>query len=287
MSFTFLLASTTAHGLIAADSLISAGYHCLGVLTPPPRLVGRQQQLTPTPTHLWAQTHNFPTFFIDQKISPSLQSQLPTVDFLLVIDFGYYIPSWLIDFPHILALNLHPSALPQYRGASPGQYVIANQEKKSAISIIALSQEMDAGDLITQLPFTVPSTWTTPIYYQHAFKLAAGRLPTILSDFASDKITTIPQKGTPTFAPKITKDQAFIPFNQLFSPHLASRHEALIRAYQPWPLVWTLVPTHSGEKRMQILSAHLEKKALILDQVKLEGETVKHYQDLKNKIINS
>ena len=38
---------------------------------------------------------------------------------------------------------------------------------------------------------------------------------------------------------------------------------------------------------MQIFSAHLEKKALILDQVKLEGETAKRYQDLKNKLIFS
>ncbi|MBQ6154518.1 hypothetical protein IJI99_01410, partial [bacterium] len=106
--YTFLLATTTTYGTQNADSLIAAGFRCLGVITPTPRPVGRHQILTPNPAHLWAEQHNFPLFPVTNKLEKSLQESLPTVDFLLVVDFGYYVPGWLIKHPRLLSVNIHP-----------------------------------------------------------------------------------------------------------------------------------------------------------------------------------
>jgi methionyl-tRNA formyltransferase len=219
---------------------------------------------------------------------------LPTCDFLLVVDFGYYIPDWLIHFPRQLAINVHPSALPQYRGASPGQYVIKNGDSTSAVSLITLAAAMDAGDLLAQIPFAVCPTWTTSDYYTYAFQLITCGSPSCLAhtltNFTTGAITMTPQIGAPTFAPKITKADAFIPWTDLnqalhgINATLSTRIERHIRAFQPWPLAWTLAPTTTGEKRLQLLTSHLKHQLLILDQVKLEGDTIKSWATIAPKI---
>lgn len=284
MSLTFYLASTAPYGLQAAASLIAAGFTCLGVITPPPKPIGRHQTLTPNPVHAWAEKQHLPIHFIGPKITRDLLSQLSTTDYLLVVDFGYYVPSWLIDFPRLLSVNIHPSALPRYRGASPGQAVLLAREPTSAVSIMTLAREMDAGDLLSQFSFLVDPHWTASDYYDFAFTLASQHLPTLLTDFATGTLTLTPQTGTPSFAPKINKTDAFIPWEQLTDPAQAAAIDAAIRAYTPWPHAWTLAPTTPQPKRLQLLTAHLENNHLVIDTVKLEGDTAKSWRDILNKL---
>lgn len=272
MSFTFLLASTTDYGVVCAQSLLNAGFICLGVITPPPRPVGRQQTLTPTPTQIFAQSKNLPLFFNEKKLTPDFIATLPIPDFLLVLDFGYYIPEKLAQLPNLLALNIHPSALPKYRGSSPGQAVILNADATSAVSFIQVAKAMDAGDLLGQIPFPVAQTWNKDQYYDYAFTLAAQTLPTLLSDFASGKIALTPQQGEPTFALKLTRDDGFIA--DLFANPGATHRRFL--AYHPWPGIWTYNQAH---KRVKVLACHLDQKQqLVLDLVAVEGEKPKKPQ---------
>ncbi len=274
---TFYLASTATYGLQAAESLIAVGFSCLGVITPPPKPVGRHQTLTPNPVHTWAQQKGLPIHFIGPKITRDQLASLLPCDYLLVVDFGYFVPRWLIAHPRLLAVNIHPSALPLWRGASPGQAVILSRAPTSAVSIMTLAPAMDAGDLLAQIPFPVSSTWTASDYYAHAFRLACEHLPQVLTKFAAGTLTLTPQQGTPTFAPKINKTDAFIPWSDLTDPAHAAHIDAAIRAYTPWPHAWTLAPTATGDKRLQLLSAHLEDGHLVIDTVKMEGKGVQNW----------
>lgn len=58
------------------------------------------------------------------------------------------------------------------------------------------------------------------------------------------------------------------------------------RAFQPWPALWTIIPTAKGEKRMQILQYHSEKSNLVLDQVKIEGQQEAAWSQVKNAVGN-
>lgn len=283
--YTFYLASSTNYGVLMAQSLLDAGFTCSGILTPTPRPIGRHQCLTPNPADTFATTHSFPVFHLEKSIPATLQSELKPVDFLLVVDFGYYVPGWLIELPRQLAVNVHPSALPAWRGASPGQYAILSGNPHTAVSLITLAREMDAGDLLAQIPFTIAPTWTAQDYYDHAFTLAAQALPGILTAFAQDHLTLAPQIGTPTFAPKISKDDAFIPWEQIDNPEYATHIDAAIRAYTPWPHAWTQVNTAHGLKRLQLLSAHLKNSRLIIDTAKLEGRPTQTWSDIQKGIL--
>ena len=71
-------------------------------------------------------------------------------DLLVVASFGLIIPKWFLDSPAIGAINVHPSLLPRYRGPSPLQWVIWKGEKETGITIIKMSEQMDAGDILFQ-----------------------------------------------------------------------------------------------------------------------------------------
>lgn len=76
-------------------------------------------------------------------------------DFGAVASFGGLLPLSIINRFKISILNAHPSFLPQYRGASPIQYAIKNQDKETAVSIIGLSEKFDQGPIYFQEEYVI------------------------------------------------------------------------------------------------------------------------------------
>jgi methionyl-tRNA formyltransferase len=75
------------------------------------------------------------------------------LDICIVASFGQIISTQILDIPKHGFVNWHPSKLPKYRGASPIQSVILNQETESALTWIQMIKEMDAGNIILQIPY--------------------------------------------------------------------------------------------------------------------------------------
>ncbi|MBU0576579.1 hypothetical protein KJ654_02865 [Patescibacteria group bacterium] len=65
---------------------------------------------------------------------------------------------------------------------------------------------------------------------------------------------------------------------------LARELERASRAYSPWPLLWTEIPTQKGPRRMQIISANIDDQKLILEYVKFEGMETKSWNEVKNVV---
>lgn len=300
--YSIIIAGSTGHTRICAESIqADARFEISGIITPLPRPIGRKQEITPNPLHQFADTHRIPVVHVDKRIDAVVRYELETrlgisseatrPDFLLVVDFGYIVPNWLLRLPQVAPINIHPSTLPRWRGSSPGQFVLLYGETQSSISVIVMNDLLDQGDLIAQLPFTVDPSWTQIEYYQAGFKIIAEELPEILEQFAQGHITPQPQPlETPTpIAGRFTKEDGFVPWQVLktaltgtavddttltdllaatpLSPTLSvalTHHRSLARliyhashALSPWPGIWTIVPTAKGEKRMKILNTTL------------------------------
>ncbi len=300
------------------------------VVTPAPQKVGRKQLLTKNPVQLWAENQRIPLLLVEQDLyEPPPQKDPP--DYLLVVDFGYWLPHSFLTWPKVAALNLHPAALPAWRGSSPGQMVLLADEDHSAMTLIRLVSKLDSGPIIFQYPFEVDPTWTTQDYYQHSFQMVSAQVPLWIKDHYYQKISEKPQPSqSPTpLARKIAKTDTFIPWSllkhmiidefqsateekegkiteifasnlrQLSSTSLLASFlknqpqqvwpqvlERATRAFYPWPILWTIIPTNQGDKRMQILQTHLVPRAnisfLFLDQVKIEGQQTRKWSDVKN-----
>ncbi len=318
------IAGTTLHTVICAESLLRSGLFVIDwVLTPAPKPVGRKQELTANPLAVWADQHQLPKIELqDTRITPELRENLekhaPTTqkhpDLLLVVDFGYLVPQWLLEYPTIASLNIHPSLLPRWRGSSPGQFVLLAGETNSAITLMTMSLGLDEGDIIHQWPITVNPTWDTPSYYHNCFELVAQDLPTTIAQFAAapDHITPQPSTSPTPIARRLTKADAFVSWAVLkgcmadSSPDFSAAElantspllqefvrqsnswpttiERATRAFAKWPWLWTEIATTKGAKRMQIRQAHLENGLVRLDLVQIEGQAAAQWQQVKNSL---
>ena len=314
------IAGSTNHTLQCAKALFEDKHFQIAwVLTPSPREIGRKKVLTKNPMHVWAEENEIPTILVEKKIDEKIKAQIQQLNqstnqplnYLLVVDFGYLIPKWLLEFPQIMPVNIHPSALPKYRGSSPGQFTLLFGEKESAVSVIKMNEELDEGDLIYQEKFNVPNTMTLPEYYSMAFDLIAKQLPQLLVDLTRDKINlqTQPIKSPTPIARRLTKEDGFIEWGILNSKLnnratdqqttnrlLQSVYEQnknwfttlnnAIRAFSPWPGVWTIVPTNKGDKRMKVLEIKKDGEKIELKKAQLEGLSPTSFEEIKKTIVS-
>jgi methionyl-tRNA formyltransferase len=326
----FVIAGSTSRTVLCAQALIhDPRFECVGVLTPEPKSIGRKKILTKNPVHELADEHELTGFFIKTSIDDTIQSGVEKlqgeIDLLVVVDFGYIVPNWLLDLPKIAPINVHPSLLPSWRGSSPAQFAILYGEKKSGVTIQRMVQLLDEGPIIAQLPFAVGENWTQEDYYHHSFELVVPKLADVLFEYAGSVWSGAPketvQDESPTpMASRLSKDDSFVDWRlleKLIVPHDleldlatsswvsptvalaqkvtgASNAEVIersVRAFYPWPAVWTIVPTESGEKRMKILQAKIStnlgdetKQFLQLEEVQLEGQRSSPWSQVKNQL---
>jgi methionyl-tRNA formyltransferase len=318
---TIAIAGSTVRTTQVAQAINQdSRFQVVWVLTPSPRPVGRKQIVTLNPLHTWAKELTIPVIEVEKNIA-AVREQIkeqPRPDIVLVVDFGYFIPKWLLELPSVAPINIHPSALPKWRGSSPGQFTVLSGETTSAVSVIVVNSAMDQGPIIKQLSFSVEKTWTQADYYEYAFNLISQEITTILSNFVSSSQSASQPVESPTaIARRLSKSDSFVSWEQLMAamqPH-ASSHSSLItiphaiidqpvletmlashpselhptilehacRAFNPWPLLWTIAPTSHGEKRLQILECTINaNNALELKTVKIEGLSAKPWHELKN-----
>jgi methionyl-tRNA formyltransferase len=314
------LAGSTQHTVLCATALAeSPNFEVSWVLTPEPKVLGRKKLRTKNPLHQFAETNHIPLFLLKDKIDSELKTKIQDfciatpIDFLLVVDFGYFVPEWLLALPKIAPINIHPSALPAWRGSSPGQFSLLYGDTESAVSVIVMNNELDAGPLVAQLPFTIDPVWTQTDYYRHSFEMVSTQLVTILTDFAANPSSATPQPpSSPTpMARRFTRDDGFVDWKVLkqviaqpgemveetdtssvllkeIAQHSgwAVTLERATRALSPWPLVWTVIPTVKGQKRMQILATQVTNQGkLELREVKIEGHDTAEWNQVKNLIL--
>ena len=126
------------------------------IVTTPDKPKGRKLILTPTPVKIWAENNGIEVIdpFSLKKDNGNLVSKLKAQNFdiFLVASYGKIIPKEIFEIPEKKTLNIHPSLLPKYRGASPIQSQILNDEKEIGITIMQIDEGMDTGPIVIQKP---------------------------------------------------------------------------------------------------------------------------------------
>ncbi len=138
------------------EALVGAGVNVPLVITQPDRPYGRKQVMKPTPVKECALRLGLPVMTpesLDGDALEKIRSLGP--DFLCVAAFGQKIPSEIIESPKYAALNVHPSLLPKHRGGNPVQRAIMRGDGVTGVSIMHISDRMDAGDILLQWPVDI------------------------------------------------------------------------------------------------------------------------------------
>ena len=103
-----IIGSTSKTTLCAKQILDDQRLKISWIMTPQPREIGRKKEIIANPLDQFGQKNNIPTIHIDKRIDQKTQEQITKLDrpeFILVVDFGYIIPNWLLDLPLLAPLN--------------------------------------------------------------------------------------------------------------------------------------------------------------------------------------
>ena len=254
------------------------------VVTAPDQKSGRKQLLTPPPVKIFAEKHNMQIFQPENK--QSLKSLLLhlTSDLFIVAAYGKIIPPEALSIPTYGAINIHPSLLPQYRGATPIQTALLNGDEKSGVTFIKMDEQMDHGPIIHQIPFTLEKTDTCNWLMQTMFAQAAILLPSLIENYVAGKLTPQPQdENKATYTKIITRQDGYIDLSVLekLAPleirNWKSEIDRKIRAYYPWPTVWTKVKIKNQEIRIKLLPS-----SVIADKTK-QSQTTPFFLQVEGK----
>jgi methionyl-tRNA formyltransferase len=245
-------------------------FNLLAIITKPDKAVGRSQEITQNSVADFAHQNNLKLIQIEE-FTPEIILKIGNLkpDLGLCVAFGPpYFTQELIDLPKFKIVNIHPSPLPKYRGATPGPWQIINNEKTSAVTFFQIDALPDHGPIITQIPFEISPQETAVSFYQKAFELASNNLENVLKSYISNPTKLVIQDHSQkTYFPKFTKESAQIDWNWD-----EAKINRFIRALNPWPIAWTFVTNQQGQI--------LKMKMYTPELVQIEGKKITNWSEI-------
>jgi methionyl-tRNA formyltransferase len=231
------------------ESLIgSPTVELVAVISVPDRAAGRSGSPVPTPVSVLVLERGLPLLrpgrLRDPEAVEAIADLRPEVGILA--DYGRIVPPAVLTVPPRGILNLHPSLLPRWRGASPIQATIAAGDPEAGLTIIAMDSGIDTGPIVAAEGWALAGTETAPALEARAAVTGATLLAGILPAWLSGTLEARDQAGPATTAAPLRREDG-----RLDPTRPAIELERRIRAFQPWP--GTFVETPLG--RLAILSA--------------------------------
>ncbi len=214
-------------------ALVDHGHDVVAVVTQPDRRVGRGQSVSPPAVKQEATRAGFlvlqPPTLRDLEIVAALRSLSP--DLIVVVAYGQILRRAVLDLPPLGCINLHPSLLPRWRGASPIQATIRAGDDSTGVTIIQMDQRMDAGPILSQVTATVKPDDTAMTLGDRLARLGAETLIDTVRQIAAGAIVQRPQiDELATYCQPLKKEDADVDWTQT-SDEIAHR----CRAQTPWP----------------------------------------------------
>ncbi len=184
-------------------ALRAAGHEILAVFTRAPRPMGRKKIITPSSVQAWAESNGIP---VHNKTSE--YNYAP--DFNVVVSYGVILRDNVLNAAP--TINIHPSHLPKYRGPSPIRTAIYNGDDKSAVCLMDVTADLDAGDIHMCREFKIGENDTNDDVEKKVSKIGADMLTEYLA--APEKFPAEPQTGAPSYTRKYTGEDEIIDWSR-------------------------------------------------------------------------
>lgn len=267
------------------EHLIASGLTVTAVITETDKRSGRGDKLVAPPITKLAHQAQIAVAQPETKeeITAILKQLQP--DLVVLASYGKILPAESLAVPVYGGLNIHPSILPKYRGATPIQSAILNGDEMTGVTIMKMNAGVDTGEIVAQAEIDIQNTDTFLTLRSRLSTLGSQLLLKTIPTYLSGQVKLKPQGGDASGTTKLTKEMGEIDWSQS-----GSTIDRQIRALNPWPSSYTFL---SG-KRLKILQSHLSPKfdkidevrptvgetlVLCLDMVQLEGKNPTSWQD--------
>ena len=231
MSKKILFMGTPDYATTIFIELLKSKYEIVGLFTQPDKPVGRKQILTPPHIKQYCIDENIelPIFQPlklknNQEAKEEIQNLKP--DFILVAAYGQILPKDILDIAP--CINLHASLLPNYRGASPIQESLLNDDSFTGVTSMLMEEGLDSGDILGFQYLKITRTMEVSEAFEKLSHIAAQLTITTLDNF--ENINAIKQnESLVTFCKKIKKDDGLVDFGD------AKKLFLKYKAYSYWP----------------------------------------------------
>lgn len=243
-------------GIPCLDAINASEHQLVAIFTQPAHPAGRGRKPRPTPVAEWAGANNIPCTEAENINTPDMVAAVADckADLLVVIAFGQKIGTEVIDLHPKGAINVHASLLPKYRGAAPINWVLANGESETGITIITLAEKMDAGDMLAKASITLTAEDDAQTVHDRLSQISPDTLMQTIDQIADGTAIYTPQDHSiATLAQKMKKSDGFIDFNDP-----AEKIVNQVRAFWPWPGAHAEYVSAAASKSIQVIIAKAE-----------------------------
>ena len=226
-----------------------------GIVTQPDRAGGRGRKVVGNPVKAFAVDHDIPALQPERLRDESSIAKVLALkpDLIVVASYGQIVPRVLLDAPTHGSLNLHPSLLPLYRGASPITAPILAGDRETGVTLMLMRPKMDAGPILAQETVPIDPAET------------AGELEARLADISADLLSRRLEPWVRGGIQPVEQDERFATYTTRLekSDGVISRERPAdliarqVRAFNPWPAAFT----YWDGRLLKILRAHVSPGA--------------------------
>jgi len=218
------------------------------VVTAKDKPKGRGLKLTMTPVKAAALKYGL-NVATPEKLSKAFIEEILKIDFNIIVAVAtrFFIPMKLIKAVNNMAVNLHASFLPRWRGPAPINFAILNGDKYTGVTTIFMSKKIDAGDIILQEKEGILANDTASSLHDRLMVKGADLLVKTVKLIETGDFRSIKQdESKATYSRKLVKSDGKVEFSEdIYSI------DRKIRAFFPWPGAYF----EFRKKRINIISA--------------------------------
>jgi methionyl-tRNA formyltransferase len=280
---------TPSFAIPALRGLLEGPDEVVAVVTQPDRQRGRGRKVVMSPVKELALQHGLPLLqpekVKEEAFLETLKGFQP--DLIVVVAYGQILPKSILNIPTRVAVNVHASLLPKYRGAAPIAWAILDGEKVTGVTTMVMDEGMDTGGILLQREVPIREEETSETLHDRLASSGAQLLLETLAMMKEGNIRSIPQDHSKaTFAPPLKKEDGHIDWKKE-----AKEIDRQIRAFNPWPGAFTkldhqLLKIYKGEIRERpstgqagtvvwvgsdFVEVETGKNSFLIKEIQLEG----------------
>jgi len=211
---------------ICLDGLKNSGVNIVGVLGP------KKDHATYLNFKQFVESRNLNFIEYDDLNEESFIDKIKELDadIAVVCSFNYKVPRALLESLKDGFINVHPSLLPQYRGANPYSNVIINNEKQTGVTLHFMDEGFDTGDIIIQRKMDISPRETMGTLFNRLNIIGLELLLKVLMDYEKGALPRLKQaEGDFIVGNNIPDGDLFIDYAKS-----ATEIECFLRALNPF-----------------------------------------------------
>ena len=231
MKIVFL--GTPRFAAASLQALIDSSHEVCAVITQPDRASGRGLKKIPSPVKSLAQSANIKVYQPEKLNSKGTMTFLNSskADILVLVAYGEILKEEILNYGAYRPINLHPSLLPDLRGAAPLQWALLRGYTETGISTQYMVRELDAGEILLQKKISIGENENSMELQERIQSIGGKLLVKTLEQLEQGSVIPKPQdEALVSFAPQLKKSMSPI----LWEKRREQIHNH-VRGLTPWP----------------------------------------------------